>query len=151
MSSKSAVQSELPGEVVQHLSGGGACVVATIDPDGRPSTTLMTWAVARDPRHVALCVDTRSRAFLNLVERSGVALEALGDGLVWGVKGLARIEKAEMAATPFPCALVVVAVDEAKDHGAPGVRFAGPRYVYDEDKQHRREFERRIYDELRDG
>lgn len=151
MPGKSAIQTELPAEVVRHLSGGGACVVATVDPDGRPSTTLMTWAVARDPRHVALCVDTRSGAFLNLVERGGIALEVLGDGLVWGAKGVATIEKPAMTATPFPCALVAVTVDEVRDHAAPGVRFRGPSYVYDEDKQHRHELERRIFDELRAG
>jgi hypothetical protein len=74
MSVKSPVLSELPEFVVGALSGGQANVVATVDPDGRPSTTLMTWVIAKDVRRMALCVDTRSRSFENLNERPSIAI-----------------------------------------------------------------------------
>lgn len=142
---------ELPERVAARLVGGQAHVVATVDASGLPSTTLMTWVVARGRRQLALCVDTRSRAFRNLLECTRVAIEILDDELVWCVRGEARIAKEQMEATPFPCALVEVDILDAKDHAAPGTSFQGPRYRYAEDKQHRLDFEARIFEELRGG
>lgn len=142
---------ELPEPVARGLTGGQSCVVATVDADGRPDTTLMTWVVARSERLLALCVDTRSRAFQNLQGNADVALEVLGDEVTLGVRGIARVEKEQLNAAPFPCALVRVDVVEVRDHAAPGTRYVGPTYSYDDDKQHRLEFERTIFDELRTG
>lgn len=149
MSTRSASIPELPTQVVAHLVGGQSNVVATIDEDGRPETTFMSWVVARDGRHVALCVDTRSRSFANILARPEVALELMGDDIVCGVRGRARVEKTTMSSTPFPAALVVIDVDEVRDHAAPGTHFRGPSYHYDADKQHRHELEQRVYAELR--
>lgn len=142
---------ELPLEVARKLTGGQACVVATVDSQGFPDTTLMTWVVARSERLLALCVDTRSRAYENLVARADVAIEVLGDDITLGVRGVASVEKAQMTAAPFPCAIVRVEVGEVRDHAAPGTRFVGPTYTYDHDKQHRLEFEFTIFEELRTG
>lgn len=141
--------SELPENAVAFMAGGQTSIVATIDAAGRPDTTLMTWVVARDAQRVALCVDTRSRTFENLCARPELALEVLGDGVTLGVRGHATVEKQQMESTPFPCAIVLVTVAEVRDHAAPGTQFFGPRYVYDEDKQHRHDFERRVFEELR--
>lgn len=142
---------ELPEEVARMLTGGQACVVATVNEQGMPDTTLMTWVVARNERLLALCVDTRSRAYENLLVRPAVAIEVLGDDVTVGVRGVASVEKAQMKAAPFPCAIVRVDVDEVRDHAAPGTRFVGPTYTYDHDKQHRIEFELTIFEELRLG
>lgn len=143
--------SELPEDVVRLMTGGQACVVATVDAEGHPDTTLMTWVVARTGRELALCVDTRSRAYENLSGQPRVSLEILADDVTLGVRGLARVEKAQLEAAPFPSALVTVEVVEVRDHSAPGTRFVGPSYSYDHDKQHRLAFERTIFDELRRG
>jgi hypothetical protein len=140
---------ELPSSVVAHLGGGRLNVVATTDADGRPSTTLMSWVVALSPSRLALAVDTRSRAYENLLARPLVAVEILGDDITWGVQGTARVVKTQMTSAPFPCALVEVVVHEARDHGSPGTNFRGPTYHYDDDKQHRNELEAQVYAELR--
>lgn len=142
---------ELPEHVVRLLAGGQVCVVATVDPAGRPDTTVMSWVVARTATELALCVDTRSRAWENLVARPPVALEVLADDVVFGIRGIAHVEKAQMASAPFPSAIVRVEIEEARDHGVQGTHFRGPSYSYDDEKQHRHEFERTIFSELRDG
>jgi flavin reductase (DIM6/NTAB) family NADH-FMN oxidoreductase RutF len=147
--SRAPILAALPEELVRHLEGGQLNVVSSIDTDGRPSTTLMSWVVAISPGVLALCVDTRSRTFLNVQERPVVAIEVLGDGITWGVKGRVRVAKERMESTPFPCALIEVLVDEARDHGSPGTQFHGPRYSYDDDKQHRHGLEEKIFAELR--
>lgn len=148
MSSKSPVLNELPESVLRHVVGGQVHIVGTLDPDGRPSTTLMTWVVARDARRLRLCVDTRSRTFQNLLERPAIAIEVLGDDLTWGLKGVARVVKPQMDSTPFPCAIVEVLIDEARDHGAAGTHFHAPTYSFGADKQHRHAFEQRVFEEL---
>jgi len=147
--SRPAPLTELPDAVVSHVRGGQVNIVCTIDDAGRPMTTVMSWVVALSSRRLALCVDTRSQAFQNLVARPQIGLEIMGDDLVWGVKGTARVAKERMEATPFPCAVVEVTVEEARDHGAPGTRFVAPAYHYADGKEHRYGLEDLIYAELR--
>jgi predicted pyridoxine 5'-phosphate oxidase superfamily flavin-nucleotide-binding protein len=139
----------LPPQLVRFLSGGQTCIVATVDDEGSPSTTLMTWVVARDPVTLTLAVDQRSRALRNLRKRPHVAIEVLGDGICYGLRGHADIEKETLAAAPFPSALVTVRIEECRDHAAPGVRFYGPRYDFEPGKEHRGGVEQAVFEELR--
>ena len=144
-----AAPAEMPPHLVQFLLGGQTCVVATIDEQGNPQTTIMTWVVARNPETVALAADTRSRSMRNLRANSKIALEVLGDDLCYGVRGVAVIEKERMQATPFPCALVAVRIEECRDHGAAGVKFVGPSYSFHDGKEHRSEVEKAVFAELK--
>ena len=139
----------MPPNLVQFLLGGQTCVVATVDEEGRPMTTLMTWAVARNPETVTLAVDTRGKALGNIRKNPQVAIEVLGDDLCFGLRGVAVIEKEQMQAAPFPCALVAVRIEDVRDHGAAGVKFVGPTYSYHEGKEHRADFEKAVFAELK--
>src|SRR4051794_38148507 len=125
---------EMPPHLVQFLLGGQTCVVATVDEQGLPNTTLMTWVVARNPQTLAIAVDTRSRSIKNMRASGKVAIEVLGDALCYGLRGTAVIEKEPMTSAPFPCALVAVKLEEVRDHGAAGVKFVGPSYSFHEGK-----------------
>jgi hypothetical protein len=140
---------EMPRHLVQFLLGGQTCVVATVDADGSPQTTVMTWAVARNPQTIALAVDTRSRAMRNMRANGKVALEVLGDDLCFGLRGTAVVEKEPMSSTPFPCALVAVKIEDVRDHGAAGVKFVGPQYHFETGKEHRKGIEDTIFAELK--
>ena len=139
---------ELPPPLVQFLLGGQTCVVATVDEGGLPQTTIMTWAVARNPQTLAIAVDVRSRALRTIRANGRMALEVLGDDLCYGLRGTARIEKEEMKSTPFPCALVAVKIEEVRDHGAAGVKFVGPSYSFHPGKEHRKGIEEAVFAEL---
>jgi flavin reductase (DIM6/NTAB) family NADH-FMN oxidoreductase RutF len=54
---------QMPPRLLQFLLGGQTCVVATVDEKGLPQTTLMTWAVARNPQTVTMAVDVRGRSY----------------------------------------------------------------------------------------
>ena len=140
---------EMPPHLVQFLLGGQACVVATVDEKGRPMTTLMTWVVARNPQTLTLAVGTRGKSLRNMRKHPQVAIEVLGDDLCYGLRGVAVIEKEQMRSAPFPCALVAVRVEEVRDHGAAGVRFIGPSYSYHSGKEHRGDFEKAVFAELK--
>ena len=139
----------MPPHLVQFLLGGQTCVVATVDEQALPNTTLMTWVVARNPQTLVMAVDTRSRSIRNLRANGKVAVEVLGDDLCYGLRGTATVEKETMASTPFPCALVAVRIEEVRDHGAAGVKFVGPSYSFHEGKEHRRGVEEAVFDELK--
>ena len=139
----------MPPRLVQFILGGEICIVATVDEDGRPNTTLMTWVVARNPQTIAMAVDVRSRTLKNVRANGHAALEVLGDDLCYGLRGTAIIEKETMTSAPFPCALVAVKIEDVRDHGAAGVKFVGPTYSFHEGKEHRLGVEERVFAELK--
>ena len=144
-----APPSEMPSHLVQFLLGGQTCVVATVDEQGVPQTTLMTWVVARNPQTLTIAVDNRSRAMRNLRANPKVAVEVLGDDLCYGLRGTGVVEKETLASAPFPCALVAVKIEDVRDHGAAGVKFVGPRYHFEPGKEHRRGVEEAVFAELK--
>jgi Pyridoxamine 5'-phosphate oxidase len=139
----------MPPKLVQFLLGGQTCVVATVDEQGRPMTTLMTWVVARNPQTITLAVDTRGKSLRNIRVNPQIGIEVLGNDLCYGLRGVAVIEKEQMQAAPFPCALVAVRVEEVRDHGAAGVKFVGPSYSYHPGKEHRGNVEKAVFEELK--
>ena len=139
---------EMPLPLVQFLLGGQTCVVATVDEQGAPMTTLMTWVVARNPRELSMAIDTRGRALRNVRANGRIAVEVLGDDLCFGLRGTATVEKELMASTPFPSALVTLRLDEVRDHSAPGIRFVGPTYSFHPGKEHRAGVEEAVFQEL---
>ena len=140
---------EMPPHLVQFLLGGQALVVATADEQGSPLTTLMTWAVARNPQTLSLAVDIRSRSMRNLRANGRVAIEVLGDDICYGLRGMAVVEKELMQSAPFPCALVAVRIEDVRDHAAAGVRFKGPSYTFHPGKEHRKGVEEAVFAELK--
>lgn len=140
---------EMPPRLVQFLLGGKTLVVATVDDAGLPWTTLMTWAVARNPQTLTIAVDTRSRALRNVRANGKVAVEVLGDDLCYGLRGTALVEKELMQAAPFPCALVALRIEDVRDHGAAGVKFVGPSYSFHPGKEHRKGVEEAVFEELK--
>jgi Pyridoxamine 5'-phosphate oxidase len=144
-----ATPSSMPPHLVQFLLGGQACVVATVDEQGSPQTTLMTWVVARNPQTLTVAVDTRGRSMRNLRHNGKAAVEVLGDDVCYGLRGTAIVEKETMESAPFPCALVAIKIEEVRDHGAAGVSFFGPRYSFHPGKEYRKGVEEAVFAELK--
>jgi hypothetical protein len=131
------------------LAGGTAVVLATVSLAGIPATALCTWVVAIGTRTIAIALDHRSSAYINISAGSThVAIEMLADDLVIAARGTASIRRVLLQSTPFPCGGVIVDIDEIRDHSVKGIRFHAPTYVFDEDKRHRRDMERAIFSEL---
>jgi hypothetical protein len=131
------------------LRGGTVVVLASVSRTGVPSTALCSWIVAKGPHLLAMALDKRSSAFANIAAGSNqIALEVMADDILLSIRGIARVERETLGAVPFPCALVTVQVAEIRDHMIGGMRFKGPRYVYEAGKEHRTSLERLIFDEL---
>jgi hypothetical protein len=131
------------------LRGGTVVVLASIAPDGTPSTALCSWIVAKGPQRLALALDKRSSAYTSIAAGSNqIALEVMADDILLSIRGRASIEKDSLESVPFPCALVSLDVLEIRDHMLEGVRFHGPHYAFARGKEHRTDVERKIFDEL---
>ena len=144
-----AAEDDLRRALHAALAGGTAVVLATVSKGGVPATALCTWVVATATGDIAVALDHRSAAYVNVSSGSvHVALEVLADDLVIAARGTASIVRPSLASTPFPCAAVVVEISEIRDHSVKGIRFHAPTYAFDEDKRHRRDIERAIFSEL---
>jgi hypothetical protein len=131
------------------LGGGTAAVVATVSKDGVPATALCTWVVAGAGTSVAIALDHRSSAYVNIASgNTRVAMEVLADDLVIAARGDAIVARQSMSSVPFPCAAVIVHISEIRDHSVRGIRFHAPTYEFGVDKQHRGDVERAVFEEL---
>lgn len=131
------------------LRGGTVVVLASVSPEGVPSTALCSWIVAKGPRKLALALDKRSSAYTSV--RAGynsIALEVMADDIILSIRGVATIGRETLESVPFPCALVLVEVSEIRDHMVSGLQFRGPRYAFEDGKEHRSDLERAIFAEL---
>ncbi len=117
---------EMPDDLVAYLAGGRLVVVATVDADGWPYTMVMNWAAAKDAHTVRLSMDRRTHSLKNVEANGRIMLEVIGDGLIYGVSGTARVIQAEMRHAPVPSAMVEVAVEHVKRDLPPGVIIEGP-------------------------
>jgi len=134
------------------LRGGTVVVLASVSPEGVPSTALCSWIVAKGPARLAMALDKRSSAYTSIAAGSDqIALEIMADGILLSIRGKAVIERDTLEKVPFPCALAVVDVDEIRNHMISGLEFRGPRYTYSGGKEHRSDVERQIFKELEDA
>jgi hypothetical protein len=140
----------VPG-LARLLHNGQPCVLATVDPDGAPYTTFMSWVSARDDRTVCMAIDTRGVALRNMQQNPTVVLEILALDRVLGIRGTARVRSDQVQSCPFPAVLVEIAVMEGRDHTGHGIVWQGPTYSYIEGKEHRYAVERAVLAELRAG
>jgi hypothetical protein len=96
-----------------------------------------------------MALDKRSSAYTSIAAGSNqIALEIMADGILLSIRGEAMVENEALKSVPFPCALISVAVKEIRDHMIGGLKFHGPRYVYEDAKEHRGDVERLIFEEL---
>jgi len=134
------------------LRGGTVVVLASVSPEGIPSTALCSWIVAKGSHRLAMALDKRSSAYTSIAAGSDqIALENMADGILLSIRGKAVIERDTLENVPFPCALALVDVDEIRDHMIAGLEFSGPRYTFSGGKEHRSDVERQIFKELEDA
>lgn len=129
---------QLPDRVVDWLVGGHPIVVATVDDSGCPYTCIVGSCVAIDSTRVRFALFSNSRTLANLRDRPSIFLETLGDGLVFGISGTARVVKDPMVASAYPphhYTMVEVVVDSVKDDHPPGVRITGMSYDFAASRQ----------------
>lgn len=133
-----AAGSQIPDRVVDWLRGGNPIVVATVGGDSRPYACIVGSGVAIDTSRVRFALFSNSRTLANIRANSAVFVETLGDGLVFGMSGAARVIKDPMDSSAYPphhYTMVEVVVDGVKDDHPPGVRITGMSYDFGPSRQ----------------
>jgi hypothetical protein len=131
------------------LKGGTVVVLASVSPEGVPSTALCSWIVAKGPQRLMMALDKRSSAYTSIAAGSNqIALEVMADNILLSIRGDADVVRESLDTVPFPCALVGVDVKEIRNHMVSGLKFQGPRYNFVSGKEHRSDIERQIFDDL---
>lgn len=140
---------DLPTSIVESLNGHSIAVLASVCSAGAPTTTTVSWIVAGDNNRLAVALDRRARAFQNIVHEPRVAVEVFAGDAVYVVRGRARVAQHLVAQAPFPCAAVVIDIDEIQSHSVPGVTIEPPYCSYWPSKDHYRYTELAVVSVLR--
>lgn len=151
LSSEHNTDAELPLEVYEWLQKDQFVVVASVAPDGWPTTHVVSWALALDRSTIRLSVRHASPTIENIRHNGRLMLELIGDGIVMGVRGPARILKEHMASTPWDNALVEMQVEAIVDHLLPGMQMQGPRWGSGQRSPEAQARVEAVYRELREG
>jgi hypothetical protein len=128
----------LPREVIDYLVGGNPVSIATVGPAGEPYGGIIGSCIALDASTLRFAAFGSGHTVVNLRERPGIFVETLGDGLVIGISGTARIVKDPMDASAYPphnYVMVEVTVRHVKDDHPPGVTITGMSYNYSGSRQ----------------
>jgi hypothetical protein len=158
-----AVGDRLPPDLLAVLDGsdpraqlGKVVVVATIDADGFPHTSLLSPGemLALDERRVRLALFANGHTIRNVEARDRVVLVFLDTDLCYYVRGHGRVEGREVGpgpTQPLPARVVDVAVEQVFRDGEAGAWVTtGARYARDiAPEEELREWER-VWDALRD-
>ena len=127
MSSGDAID-EMPPELVEFLAGGRLVVASTLDAEGAPYTMVMNSAMAIDPLTLRFSLDRRTQTLKNIEADGRMMFEIIGDGMIYGVRGTARVIVAQMLHAPLPSAMVEVRVEAVKRDLPPGVLVTAPAF-----------------------
>lgn len=121
-------EATLPPHVVEWLQDDRFIVVASVTPDGWPTTHVVSWAVALDDRTIRLSVRHASPTVENVRASGKIMLELVGDDLVLGVRGSARIVKELMESTPRENAVIEISVEQIISHLPQQMQLRGPSW-----------------------
>ncbi len=127
MSSGDAID-EMPPELVEFLAGGRLVVASTLDAEGAPYTMVMNSAMAIDPLTLRFSLDRRTQTLKNIEADGRMMFEIIGDGMIYGVRGTARVIATQMLHAPLPSAMVEVRVEAVKRDLPPGVLVTAPAF-----------------------
>ena len=103
---------------------------ATVDNDGLPYTLVMNSPIAIDAHTIRFCLDRRTHSLKNVEANGRVMLEIVGDGLIYGVRGEARVIRETMEHAPTPSAMIEMRVELVKRDLPPGVKVTAPSFEW---------------------
>ena len=119
---------EMPPELVAFLAGGRLVVASPLDAEGAPYTMVMNSVMAIDSVTLRFCLDRLTQTLKNIEADGRMMFEIIGDGMIYGVRGVATVIVEQMAHAPIPSAMVEVRVEAVKRDLPPGVHVTAPSF-----------------------
>jgi hypothetical protein len=142
-------KAEMPPELVEFLSGGRLVVGSTIDAEGAPYTMVMNSVMALDASTIRFCLDRRTHTLKNIEANGQMMLEIIGDGIIFGVRGTARVIREQMDHAPIPSAMVELSVEAVKRDLPPGVLVTAPAFEWGALAEFMGAIEGKMFEEMR--
>lgn len=93
---------ELPQQIHDYLVGGHAVMIATIEPDGTPYTSVVGSCIVLPDHRLRFAAWGRGRTLEDIRNSGRASVVTLGEDLVWSLRGRATIIKDPMDASAFP-------------------------------------------------
>jgi hypothetical protein len=140
----------MPPELVEFLSGGRLVMGSTIDADGAPYTMVMNSAMATDASTIRFCLDRRTHTLKNIEADGRMMIEIIGDGMIYGVRGTARVIVEQMTNAPIPSAMVELTVETVKRDLPQGVGITAPVFDWGPLGSYMVPIEEKMFEEMRD-
>ena len=111
----------------------------------------MSWLALRDERVISIALDRRGLGYANGRLDPRGSLELFDETGSLAIRGRLSFPGYELRAAPFPCAVVLLAIDEIRDHRLEAVVFEPARYWFREANERYERTEAAIVRELRDA
>ncbi len=140
---------EMPDDLLAYLAGGRLVMAATVDGDGLPYTMVMNSTLAFDARTIRFSLDHRTHSLANIRANGRMMLEVIGEGFIYGVRGVARVVVEQMEHAPIPSAMVQLDVELVKRDLPPGVIVEGPTFRWGALEPYMSPIEPLMLDEMR--
>jgi hypothetical protein len=140
---------EMPPELIEFLAGGRLVVGSTIDADGAPYTMVMNSAMALDASTIRFCLDRRTHTLKNIEADGRMMLQVIGDGIIFGVRGSARVIREQMEHAPIPSAMVELSVEAVKRDLPPGVQVTAATFEWGPLGEYMVPIEEKMFEEMR--
>lgn len=89
---------ELHTDLLQYLRAGRPVVLSTVNSNCQIYARPIYWLTAKDSKHIRFAIERKSSALKNLKSNSQVFISVLGDNIIYGVSGVAKVLKEKLNA-----------------------------------------------------
>ena len=89
---------ELETDLLQYLRTSRPIILTTVNSEGQIYGRPIYWLTAKDRKHIRFAIERNSSALRNMKSNSQVFINVLGDNIIYGISGVAKISKEKLTA-----------------------------------------------------
>lgn len=123
--SHARVERGLSPELFDYLQTQHPLVIITIGADGGPCADMVSWVLAVDDCTIRVVIGAQRPSVANIRANGLMALQILGRGLAYEIRGAAYIVKARCEAIRFPQTMIEMRVTSVRENMYPANVVAG--------------------------
>ncbi|NBI29398.1 pyridoxamine 5'-phosphate oxidase family protein [Chengkuizengella marina] len=145
------MMSELNETIFSQLQKEKLVLLHTVDDEsGTPTSSVISWTYAMDPKTVRFAVDQRSRIVNNVKNNKLVSLTSFVSATVYEIAGSAEIITEEMEEVPFKLACIEIKIKSVRDVMFYGARISTePEYEKTYDKRAAEKLDNQVFEAIK--
>jgi flavin reductase (DIM6/NTAB) family NADH-FMN oxidoreductase RutF len=117
--SHSRANQRLSLELFHYLQAQHPIIVITIGADGEPWADIVSWVMAADDHTIRVVIGSQRPSVANIRANGRTALQILGGGLAYEIRGTARVIKERCESIRFPQTMVELSVESVRENMYP--------------------------------